>query len=123
MDTSQLATAAFTFLLPHLDYIRGKVADSMLAESGKSLVTAFKDKWLAKSPAAQESIEDLAADPASADNRDAVLVQLRKAITKDPELAAEMERLLPQVGIEVNVSGIGNKTVANQGHHNTIVIS
>ena len=123
MDAAQLATAAFTFLLPHLDYIRGKVTDAVLAESGKGIAAAIKDKWLAKSPAAQESIEDLAADPASADNRDAVLVQLRKAITKDAEFAAEMERLLPQVGIEVNVSGIGNKTVANQGHHNTIVIS
>ena len=123
MDPAQLATAAFTFLLPHLDYIRGKVADAVLSESGKGLAAAIKDKWLAKSPAAQESIDDLAKDPASADNREAVLIQLRTALNANPDFAAEIARLLPQAGIQLSVSGAGNKTAAVQGNRNTVTIS
>ncbi len=117
-----LAPMLYHFLLPHLDYIRGKVADSALTESGKALVTVLKDKWLAKSPTAQAALTDAAANPADPDNRDTVLTQLRKALKADPDLAQELARLATAAGLQLTITGGHNKTAIVQGSGNTVDI-
>lgn len=122
-DFGPLALTVLNFLLPHLDYLRGKVADSVLSESGKALVGAFKDKWLAKSEAANVAVAELAEKPDDADNRDAVLVQLRKALKSNPEFAAEVGRLASAAGVQLSVVGDGNKVAVVQGSGNDVSIS
>ena len=129
LDLTQLAPLALSFLLPHLDYIRGKVTDAMLPEAGKALVTVLKDKWLAKNEAASSAVEDAAKDPADTDNRDLLLTYLRKALKADPEFAAEVERLLPaavaatQNPQGLNQSGDNNKGAVVSGQGNSVTIS
>lgn len=102
-----LALTTYHFLLPHLDYIRGKVVDSALSESGKALVTVLKDKWLAKSPTAQAALADAADNPTEPDNRDTVLTQLRKAL---------------KAGLQLTITGDHNQTAIVQGDGNTVDI-
>jgi hypothetical protein len=127
LDPTQLALTAFNFLLPHLDYLRGKLTDSALSESGKALVAVVKDKWLAKNEAAASAVEEVAKDPADTDNRDLLLTYLRKALKADPDLAAEVERLLPAAMAAnqqmLNQSGDNNKGAVVSGQSNTITIS
>ena len=117
-----LALTTYHFLLPHLDYIRGKVADSALTESGKALVTVLKDKWLAKNPTAQSALADAAANPSDPDNRDTVLTQLRKALKADPDLAQEIARLATAAGLQLTITGDHNKTSIVQGDGNSVNI-
>ena len=128
LDPTQLALTALNFLLPHLDYIRGKVTDAVLPEAGKALVTVLKDKWLAKSEAATTAVAEVAKDPADADNREALLVYLRKALKADPEFAADVARLLqaaaaPQNPQGLNQSGDNNKGAVVSGQGNNVTIS
>jgi hypothetical protein len=117
-----LALTTYHFLLPHLDYIRGKVADSALTESGKALVTVLKDKWLAKNPTAQAALADAAANPSDPDNRDTVLTQLRKALKADPALAQEIAHLASAAGLQLTITGDHNKTAIVQGDGNSVNI-
>ena len=128
LDPTQLALTALNFLLPHLDYIRGKVTDAVLPEAGKALVTVLKDKWLAKSEAATTAIAEVAKDPGDADNREALLVYLRKALKADPEFAADVARLLPDASAApqnpqgLNQSGDDNKGAVVSGQGNNVTI-
>ena len=122
-DLGPLALTLFQFLLPHLDYLRGKVADSALSEAGKALVGVVKEKWLAKSEPAKKAVEDLAAHPEDADNRDDVLVQLKKALKADPEFAAEVSRLSVAAGVQLMVTGDNAKVAVVQGDGNGVSIS
>lgn len=128
-DPTQLVVPLFTFLLPHLEYIRGKVAESALSESGKALVTLVKDKWLSKAPAAAAVADELVAKRDDPDNHEAFQLQLKKAL-KDPTFAEEVRKLLEKepkllqaAGDTQNVTGDNNKTVFNKGDGNTIKIS
>ncbi|BDC50917.1 hypothetical protein F183_A32330 [Bryobacterales bacterium F-183] len=120
-DYMLLASTLFNFLLPHLNYVRGKVADSALSESGKALVGLLKDKWLGKSEAAKAVVA--AADPADSNDRDAILAQLKKALKADPEFAKEAEKLATNAGLQLSITGDNNKTAVVQGTGNTVSIS
>ncbi len=122
IDPATLALSVFNFLLPHLDYIRGKVADAALTESGKALVGVLKDRWLTKSETAQGAVADAAANPADPDNREAVVTQLRKALKSDPEFAEEVARLAAAAGIQFTITGDNNKTAVVQGSGNIVDI-
>jgi len=128
IDPTQLAQLAFAFLLPHLDYIRGKVADGVLTESGKALVAVVKDRWLAKNEAATAAVAEVAKDPADVDNRELLLAFLRKAFKADADFAAEVARLLDGAGAEgaglgLSQVGNGNKGAVVRGIRNTVTIS
>jgi hypothetical protein len=63
-----------------------------------------------RSTQVEEAVTDLADDPQNDDLAAAVRVQVRKALTEDPELAAELARLLGDAGhrtstFNVKVSG------------------
>lgn len=122
IDPTTLALTVFNFLLPHLDYIRGKVADSALTESCIALVNVLKDKWLAKSETAQASVADAAANPSDPDNREAVVTQLRKALKADPDFAQEIARLAVAAGVQLTITGDKNKTAVVQGAGNVVDI-
>ena len=121
-ETAALAQATLSFLLPHLDYIRGKLADSVLSETGKSLIMALKNKWFSKSASAKEAVEDAAANPADPDSHQALLITLRKALKSDPTLAEDLARLLPNAGIQLTMLGDSNKTAIAQGDGNKFEI-
>ena len=121
LDPGQIAFTVFNFLLPHLNYLRGKVADGALTESGKALVGVLKDKWLAKSETAQAAVAEAANAPDDPDNREAVITQLRKALKADPALAEEVERLASAAGLHLNITGDNNKTVVIQAGSGNIV--
>ena len=122
IDPATVALTVFHFLLPHLDYIRGKVADAALSESGEALVSVLKDKWLDKSETAQAAVADAAANPADPENREAVVTQLRKALKSDPDFAEEVARLATAAGIQLTVTGGNNKTAVVQGSGNVVDI-
>jgi hypothetical protein len=122
IDSASLALTVFHFLLPHLDYIRGKVADAALTESGKALVGVLKEKWIGKSETAQAALADAAANPTDPDNREAVVTQLRKALKSDPDFAQEVARLATAVGIQLTITGDNNKTAVVQGTGNIVDI-
>ena len=117
-----LALTTYHFLLPHLDYIRGKVADSALSESGKALVNVLKDKLFDKNPTAQSALTDAAANPSDPDTRDTLLAQLRKALKADPALAQELAHLATAAGIKLTITGDDNKTAIIQGSGNNVDI-
>ena len=80
------------------------MADAALTESGKALIGALKDKWLAKSETAQAAGADAGANPA------------------DPDFAQEVERLATAAGIQLTVTGDNNKTAVIQGSGNVVDI-
>ena len=122
-DPTQLAPLALNFLLSHLDYIRGKVTDGALTESGKALVAVVKEKWLAKNATASAAVEEVAKDPGDADNRAALLAFLSKALKADPEFAADVARLMPATPQQgLNQSGDNNKGAVVSGSGNTVSI-
>lgn len=121
-DLTALAHSLIPWVMPHLKHLAGKAAEGASSESGKALVGLLKDKWLAKSDTARAAVADAAANPDDADNREAVEIQLRKALKADPEFAQKAARLASSAGIQIHVTGDNNKTVAVQGSHNTITI-
>jgi hypothetical protein len=122
MDPATLAVTVFNFLLPHLEYVRGKVVEGALTESGKALVGVLKDRWLAKSDTARAAMADAAANPDDVDNREAVITQLRKALKSDPDFAQEVESLTSAPDLQLKIDGDNNKTAVVQGHGNVIEI-
>jgi hypothetical protein len=122
IDPATLALTVFNFLLPHLDYIRGKVADAALTESGKALVSVLKDKWLAHSETAKTAVADAAENPTDPENREAVVTQLRKALKSDPDFAQEVSRLATAAGVQLTITGDNNKTAVIQGSGNIVDI-
>lgn len=123
MNLDQLVPILIPFLASHLDYVRGKIADSALAEAGKALVTTAKEKIFAKHEAAQKAADDLATSPQDPDNQKDFETQLRKALKADPAVAAELANLAQSAGLQLNITGDGNKTAIVQGQGNTVSIS
>lgn len=123
MNLDQLAPILIQALLPHLDYIRGKIADSALSEAGKALITTAKEKLFGKHEAAQKAATDLAQNPQDPDNQKDFETQLRKALKADPALAAELATLAQSAGLALHITGDANKTAIVQGQNNTVNIS
>lgn len=82
----------------------------------------LKDKWLAKSETATAAVSDAAANPNDAENREAVITQLRKALKSDADFAQEVERLANAAGVQINVTGDNAKIAVVQGSGNVIDI-
>lgn len=123
MDFSPLIDAATNFLLPYLqkgaDALAGKAPEAVSALWG-----LVKGRFT--SPAQQEAVAELEAAPASDLAQKDFKVQLEKALTKDPALVGEVERLLREGGVDFSgntqqakASG-GSTVIQVQGSGNTV---
>ncbi len=115
MDPATLAALALTVLSPYLAKVGEKVAEKM----GESLPTHAEKLWttltgkLDTRPAAKVAVEDLAENPADADNQAAFRKELKKALAEDPQFLAVMAELLEKAQKESQ--SIKNSAVAGQG--------
>jgi len=107
MDAKLLADAVMTFLGPALPYLvtgGEKVvgwAGKKISEDGLEIAKKLWGKLRPKveaSPQAQEAVAEAVADPDDAALQGSLLVQIRKLLAADPELAEELARLLPPAG-------------------------
>lgn len=65
-------------------------------------------------PAAEEVVQDVAANPQDADARAALAYQVRKLAQEDPELGAALEELIAQAE-RGGVTAAGERSVATSG--------
>ncbi len=128
IDLTVAATVAL--LVPYLS----KGAEGMAEEFGRDAASGVQNLFgLVKAkltkPAASEALDDLEADVESADNQAGLRVQLAKALDTDPELRAELERLVEQIQAaqpalrasqSMTVAGDNNDTFQVQGNANSI---
>jgi len=119
INPDQLAQQVWLFLLPHFEYIRGKVVDGALAKTGHAIFDFLKARFNGK-PAAEATLDEAAGNPDDADMRDALLAQICGAIKEDPAFAAALCGLLPAGSMQIVQTGEGNKAVQIQGSGNTV---
>lgn len=118
MDIAQLAQAVTAFLAPFLPYLVGKAGDALAEVTvEKSLEAAWERAtilWgklrpmVERKPAAQEAAEHVAQDSGDEDAQTALRLQVKKLLTEDTALAAEVARLWEEArraGVTVIVSG------------------
>jgi hypothetical protein len=112
MDPMTLAAAAVSFITPYLvDF--GKNAAKDAAESaGKSVWSWIKGRLT--SPAGAEAVADVESAPDKSENAQALQAALTKALTKDPDAATALAKLLSEHGASlssqtVTVTGDSNK--------------
>ena len=97
-------------------------------EFGKSSVGLLFDKFKQrlKPSGAKEALEDLAKQPDDAAAQGALNIQLRKALSSDPELAAFLQEWMTQSGVPsavtqiANTTGDNNKTIQIVGSGNSV---
>jgi hypothetical protein len=135
MDPVTLAASVLTILSPYLAKAGEKVVDKMidtLPENAGKLWAALTEKFKGK-PVAEEAVQDLANNPANEDIRTVFRIQLKKALTEDPEFLAALEVLAKKAeaesiknsavasghGVAINVGGSvrGNIVI---GNHNAV---
>ncbi len=112
MDPASLAAGAVALVTPYLlDF--GKDAAKEAAESaGKSVWDWIKGKLT--SPAGAEAVADAESAPEKPENAQALQAALIKALTKDPDAATALAKLLSDHGASLstqtaNVIGDSNK--------------
>jgi hypothetical protein len=105
MDTAELAKQVGVFLGPYLPFLMagGTAALQEAAEKiGKGTVEQVERLWdklwprLGSRPAGAEAARDAAKAPDDEEAQTVLRVQLRKLLTEEPELAAEVEQLLEE---------------------------
>jgi len=102
MDIQTLSQQLVAFLVPFLPYLL-KVGEKAAEEAGKKLGADAWEKakalWgklrhkVEAKPAAQEAVQDVAADPQDEDAQAALRLQLKKLL-RDKTLAAEIAQVL-----------------------------
>jgi hypothetical protein len=113
-------TAVLAPALPYLlrtgDQLASQAADR-LGEHTWNLATRLWERLadaVRGRPAAQEVIQDVAANPQDADARAALAYQVRKLVQEDPELGAALEQLIAQAE-HGGVTAAGDRSVATSG--------
>jgi hypothetical protein len=103
-------------------------ASNELGAEGRELATAVWNRLsqrIDERPAAQEAARDVAANPKDEDMQAAFRVQLRKLLTEDPALLAEVRRTLEegQKGgtNTVTASGAGAVAIGRDASGSTII--
>ncbi|WP_326999708.1 hypothetical protein OHA72_31780 [Dactylosporangium sp. NBC_01737] len=123
VDIAQTAAAVVPFVAATvvaygtqtLEKLRDRASDATVA-----LGQRFLGQLLTRDrPALTSAVEDLAADPADEDATAALRLQIRKALTDDPALAAEIAGMLAAQTIHIEASG--ERSVAT--HTNDGIIS
>ncbi|MFN4294016.1 MAG: hypothetical protein ACK4JD_07785 [Thermoflexales bacterium] len=102
LDPSQFIPPFVSFLAPFLPYLL-KMGEKAAEEAGKKLGAEAWERakalWVrlrpavVARPAAQEAVQDAAAQPQDEDALAALRRQLKKLLTEDPALAAEIAQL------------------------------
>ncbi len=129
----QLLQQLTTFLTPFLPYLL-KAGEQAAEEAGKKLGEAAweraKTLWarlrpkVEARPAMQETVRDVAVAPDDPDAQAALRLQLKKLLTEDPALAAEMTRLWEQAksaGVTVTASGTRSVAIAGDVSGSVII--
>jgi hypothetical protein len=112
MDPVTLAAAAISFVTPYLlDFGKDAVKDAA-SDAGKSVWGWIKGKLT--SPAGAEAVADVESAPEKPENTQALQAALTKALTRDPDAAAALAKLLSEHGASLstqtaNVIGDSNK--------------
>ena len=121
----QLGQAALEQLKQYLPMAGALVASGGLQEAGKKLVTWLQEKLTSK--AAAGALEEAVADPTDQTKLEALAIQIKAAIEKDPDFREGLLARIPQdwmsgLRLEVRQQGDGNVAVQNLGQGNTIII-
>ncbi|BAZ03096.1 hypothetical protein NIES37_71090 (plasmid) [Tolypothrix tenuis PCC 7101] len=132
IDVAILTKELVDFLAPIIPFLEETTKRVVAGEAIKrfgttvwgqaqSLWTKLQPKMEAK-PSLQEAVKDLAQDPADEDAQAALRHQLKKLLTEDAILAAEVARFWQEAKL-VNVSVIasGNNSVATSGSVSGII--
>ena len=113
-------TAVLAPALPYLlrtgDQLASQAADR-LGEHTWKLATRLWERLadaVRGRPAAEEVMQDVAANPQDADARAALTYQVRKLVQEDPELGAALEELIAQAQ-HTTVTAAGTRSVATSG--------
>ena len=127
MDISSTAASLTAVLAPALPYLiqsGSKISESLLQQIGADVWEKVKAIWqrlqpeIESKPSALEAAKDLAESSEDEDLRAALRVQLKKILSTDLKLAAELAHLLaetePQAGHHVEVHGDGAAAVGNR---------
>ena len=132
MDPITLAPAILSVLLPYLVKAGEKAAEKIgetLPENAGKLWGALSEKFKGK-----DAVKDLAANPSDEDAQGAFRLQLKKALTEDPEFLAALAGLFEKAeqeaaqqssatardgGIAVNIAGNAEGNIVI-GNHNTV---
>jgi hypothetical protein len=109
MDPVTIATSVVAFLAPYL----AEGGKAVAKKGGEALWAALQRRFKGK-PAAEEALRDVKAAPQHADAQAALRLQLRKALSADPEFLAELAQLLeeahagaPAASYQAEVRGSG----------------
>ena len=110
MDPKLLADALTTFLAPALPFLV-KGGEGVVRQAGKKLgeegLGFAKKLWQKLRPKAEASqvvqvaAEEVAAAPEDADARENLSLQLRRILKADPELAAELAKMVEAAGPKI----------------------
>ena len=125
MDVATLTKDVTDFLTPFLPYLL-KAGEKAAEEAGKKLGGDAWEKakalWdtlcptIKAKPAAQEAAQDVAASPQDEDAQAALRLQIKKILTKDRALAAEVARLWKAAqALSVTVAPSGERSIAISG--------
>ena len=111
MDPVTLASAATAVLAPILT----KFGENFAEDAGKKLWDTiagnFKDR-----PAAAGAASEFAANADDPLNQEAFTLQLRKALTEDPDFVEEIARLVDQLqASKGGISSVGGGNIATEG--------
>ncbi len=121
MDLAQLVQQITAALQPHLSTLLTAGETAAGTEGGKRIVSAIWEKLKGK-PKVVEAAQELAEDPKDEDAQEIFARRIKKALKNDPELQAELTKLLSQAGSSL-VQASGDRAVAIGGNAsgNTII--
>ena len=132
MDVTSLANEARGYMAPALPFLlatgktlRDKAIEKIGQNFGEEGFKFGKSLWeklgakVEAQPAALEAAKDLAAQPEDADNQAAFRKELKKILSGDESLAAEIKQILDEAkAAGVTVVQSGNRNVLSQGNNN-----
>ena len=133
MDIAVLAKEVALFLTPFLPYLL-KAGEKAAEEAGKKLGgdawERAKGLWgnlrpkVESKPAAQEAVADAATEPTNEDAQAALRQQLRKLLTEDDQLAAEIgQQWAAAQAAGVKIIASGDRAVAVQNITGSTIVT
>lgn len=120
-----LLSPALPFLLRPAAHVASQASDAIGEKTWEYAQRLWKalEARVRERPAAQEAVEDVAADPADEEAQHVLVYQLRKLLERDAGLAAEVEELMVEAAqhVELRVIGDRNVSVAAPVDRSTII--
>ncbi|HEV7668346.1 MAG TPA: hypothetical protein VGS22_07470 [Thermoanaerobaculia bacterium] len=121
MDVALIASAAVGVLAPALRHLLSLGADKAVEAAGKGVTETLWEKVKGKifgKKGAADAANEVAAAPEDKDAKEILDTHLRQILAADPELAAEVEKLLQNAGAfhqEAHLQGDGAIAQAGAG--------